>query len=332
MQPFSALDVLTAENLRSEVLRLWQSGEVPTTCILIITHGIEEAIQLADRLVILERDPGRVRTVLPVNLPHPRDSKSQAFQNLADLVYTTLTAEEKPHFTAPTAPLSDSVYTSSPSLRGETTPVISGDFSSPLATGSQFSDPLLGFDFDSERYPLLPAVRIASVAGLLAFLTEGSVDLYSLGQRLQLDVDDLYPIIEAGEILGLLEVDGSVCTINDKGQQFMTSSIDDRKALVREAISNPETSSPGSRLIREIHHLLCQAGPRARIPQELIFDTILLKNFSPQESRRQLEIAIEWGRFAELYGYESPTGSLFLDADDNQNAEGSDEGKDGKVV
>lgn len=308
---------------------MWQSGEVPTRCILIITHGIEEAIQLADRLIILERDPGRVRTVLSVNLPHPRDSKSPPFQELADLVYRTLTAEEKPLFST----LSNfSLASSAPATSSSASPVIitpveTDERFKPVALADQVLSSSPGSDGENEKYPMLPAVRIASVAGLLAFLTEGPVDLYSLGQRLQLDVDDLYPIIEAGAILGLLDVDGAMCTINERGNYFMTSSIDDRKTIVRESLSDPATASHGSRLIREIHHLLRQAGPKARIPQELIFDTILLKNFSPQESRRQLEIAIEWGRFAELYGYESPTGSLFLDTDDNQNSQGSDEGK-----
>jgi NitT/TauT family transport system ATP-binding protein len=345
-EPFSALDVLTAQNLRSEVLRLWQSGDVPTTCILIITHGIEEAIQLADRLVILERDPGRIRTVLPVSLPHPRNSKSPEFQELADLVYSTLTAEDTPTaaegaaVTAATvssasfmsATLSSTSSSTSashgyalpepsepdseipvPSITSAQRPFEHMDMSTPLMTTQQKLDDASNNESERERYPMLPGVRIASVAGLLAFVTESPVDLYSLGQRLQLDVDDLYPIIEASEILGLLDVDGSECSLNDKGRLFMSSSIDDRKAIVRKAISGPTAADDGSRLIREIHHLLLQAGPSARIPQELIFDTILLKHFSPQESRRQLEIAVEWGRFAEVLGYESMTGSLFLD-------------------
>jgi NitT/TauT family transport system ATP-binding protein len=347
-EPFSALDVLTAENLRSEVLRLWQSGEVPTTCILIITHGIEEAIQLADRLVILERDPGRIRTILPVELPHPRNSKSQAFQELADLVYTTLTAEDDVPVAAPSTPRSPAASPSelsppspsSPSPAAATplstsppapaslaaafvpstpsTPIEQYDLSTPLVTTQQQLDAETTRAAQSERlrYPMLPGVRIASVAGLLAFVTDGEVDLYSLGQRLQLDVDDLYPIIEAGDILGLLDVDSADVTINDVGRKFLTGSIDDRKAIVRAAISGPTAADDGSRLIREIHHLLSQCKASARIPAELIYDTILLRHFSPQESRRQLEIAIEWGRFAELYGYESMTNSFFLDADD----------------
>jgi NitT/TauT family transport system ATP-binding protein len=320
-QPFSALDVLTAENLRSEVLRLWQSGDVPTTCIVIITHSIEEAIQLADRLVILERDPGRVRTTMSVSIPHPRDRKSAEFQDLADTVYRYLTAEDSPVLAGVSSTVKNIVLSPTafvPEVSALRVPIEQLDLSKPLITTQQQLDCSSGSDLERERYPMLPGVRIGSVAGLLAFILDEPSDLYLLGQRLQLDVDDLYPIIEAGEILGLIDVEDADCAINEQGRRFVTSTIDDRKKIVREAISGPAAVSNGARLVREIYHILRQAGRRARIPQELIFDTILLKNFSPQESRRQLEIAIEWGRFAELYGYESLTGSFFLDVDDEQ--------------
>jgi NitT/TauT family transport system ATP-binding protein len=200
-------------------------------------------------------------------------------------------------------------------------PIEQHDLSRPLLTTQQrLESRLHGKISGTKRYPMLPGVRIASVAGLLAFILDEPTDLYLLGQRLQLDVDDLYPIIEAAEILGLIDIDGANCAINEQGRIFVTSGIDDRKTIVREAISGPAAAENGARLVRDIFHILCQAGRRARIPQELIFDTILLKHFSPQESRRQLEIAIEWGRFAELYGYESPTGSFFLDIGDGDPA------------
>ena len=76
-EPFSALDVLTAENLRSELLELWQKKTIPTQAIFLVTHNIEEAVLLADRIIVLGRNPGHVRTDFKVTLPHPRDRKSQ---------------------------------------------------------------------------------------------------------------------------------------------------------------------------------------------------------------------------------------------------------------
>ena len=83
-EPFSALDVLTAENLRSELLELWQKKTIPTKAIFLVTHNIEEAVLLADRIIVLGRNPGRVRTDFEVNLAHPRDRKAPPFYKLVD--------------------------------------------------------------------------------------------------------------------------------------------------------------------------------------------------------------------------------------------------------
>jgi len=155
---------------------------------------------------------------------------------------------------------------------------------------------------------MLPAVRIGSVAGLLNFIDEDGTDIYRLGQSLQLDVDEIYPIIEAADLIGLVDVQEGDVLVNDRGAEFIKSSINQRKALVRENVLKEE----GSWLIPQIYHLLGQSRRSNRIPQELIFDTVLLKHFTPQEARKQLEIAIEWGRYAELFTYDALSGELFL--------------------
>ena len=90
-EPFSALDVLTAENLRGELLALWQRKTIPTQAIFLVTHNIEEAVLLADRIIVLGRNPGRIRTDFQVELAHPRDRKGAAFDQLVDYIYKVLT-------------------------------------------------------------------------------------------------------------------------------------------------------------------------------------------------------------------------------------------------
>jgi len=90
-EPMSALDVLTAENLRGELMELWTSKKLPTRAILIVTHNIEEAIQLADRVIILGQNPGVIRAEMPIELPHPRDRKSPSFIHLVDTIYKVMT-------------------------------------------------------------------------------------------------------------------------------------------------------------------------------------------------------------------------------------------------
>src|SRR5512136_165353 len=86
-EPFSALDVLSAEALRGELLELWSSGKIPTRAILMVTHNIEEAVFLADRIIVMEKDPGRVATELRVDLPHPRQRKAPDVLDMVDRVY-----------------------------------------------------------------------------------------------------------------------------------------------------------------------------------------------------------------------------------------------------
>jgi NitT/TauT family transport system ATP-binding protein len=90
-EPFSALDALTAESLREEVLQLWQDPGLPPEAVVLVTHNIEEALAMADRVIVLSRRPGRVLAGVLVNLPRPRDRKSKAFYELTDYVYSLIT-------------------------------------------------------------------------------------------------------------------------------------------------------------------------------------------------------------------------------------------------
>jgi NitT/TauT family transport system ATP-binding protein len=90
-EPFSALDALTAESLREEVLQLWRDPNLPPEAVILVTHNIEEALQMSDRVLVLSRRPGRVLAGVLVNLPRPRDRKSEAFFALTDYVYSLIT-------------------------------------------------------------------------------------------------------------------------------------------------------------------------------------------------------------------------------------------------
>ena len=96
-EPFSALDVLTAENLRGELLELWVNKKMPTKAIFIVTHYIEEAVMLADRIVVLGRNPARIRADFNVRLSHPRDRKSSRFEELVDYIYKIMTEPDVDH-------------------------------------------------------------------------------------------------------------------------------------------------------------------------------------------------------------------------------------------
>jgi NitT/TauT family transport system ATP-binding protein len=90
-EPFSALDVLTAETLRDDLLELWLEREIPTKGILFVSHNIEEAVLMADRVLVFSSDPGQVKAEIPVNLPHPRDRDASAFKQIVDEIYSVMT-------------------------------------------------------------------------------------------------------------------------------------------------------------------------------------------------------------------------------------------------
>jgi len=97
-EPFSALDVLTAENLRRDILDLWHEGKIPVKSIVMVTHGIEEAVLMSDRVVILSKSPARIREQIAINLKRPRDSKHPSFEKMLDRIYSVMMQKEKKQF------------------------------------------------------------------------------------------------------------------------------------------------------------------------------------------------------------------------------------------
>jgi NitT/TauT family transport system ATP-binding protein len=274
-EPFSALDVLTAENLRFELLDLWLEKRIPTQAVLIVTHGIEEAVILADRIIVLGRNPGRIRAELVVNLPHYRDRKTPQFQALVDQVYKILT---------------------NPDLSYETD-------AAPATTVSQTQP-----EPQTIKYQSLPQVRIGAIAGFLELLEDRQEkDLYRLGQELLLEVDEILPIVEGAKLMDFLGIQEGDLLLTPVGNNFIAGDIDERKQIVRNQILGH------IRLVQQIDRML-HAKRNCRISEELILD-ILEAHFSPQEAMRQLKTAIDWGRYAEIYSYDEPTGEIFLETE-----------------
>ena len=89
-EPFSALDPLTAENLREELLIIWKDPNIPPDAVVMVTHNIEEAVYMADRIIVLSNRPGRVLEDMEIDLPRPRDRKSQAFYEKIDKIYSLI--------------------------------------------------------------------------------------------------------------------------------------------------------------------------------------------------------------------------------------------------
>lgn len=266
-EPFSALDVLTAENLRNELLELWINKKMPTSAIFIVTHNIEEAVLLADRIIVLGRNPARIRADFEVGLSQWRDRKDARFMELVDYIYKVMTQPDVEHVlrvpAAPTARV-------------------------------------------RQKYQMLPHARVGGIAGLLELLNDrgGVEDLSKLAEELVMDVEDLLPIVEASSLLGLVTLIEGEVKITPQGVAFADADIQTRKVLFRDA------AVKNVMVLQQIASIL-KAKTDHSIPEEFFHD-ILDEHFSQDEVERQLDTAMNWGRYAEIFDYDSETGRLVL--------------------
>jgi NitT/TauT family transport system ATP-binding protein len=270
-EPFSALDVLTAQNLRAELLRAWLEPGFPTKAMLIVTHNIEEAVILADRIFVLGSNPGRIRREMTCLLPRPRHRHDEAFGYLVDEIYGIMTGTSSEE-----AATSASVSTTEP---GEKSP---------------------------NEVPL-PEATVGGMSGLLEILEArgGRDDLPKLAHELTFEVDDLLPLVDAAVLLGLATVADADIEITAEGKEFVSADIlRSKEIFARQA----QSRAP---LVRAIWRSL-HSTKDGNLGEGFFLDS-LRRGFSEEEAQKQIEIAIAWGRYGELFDFDANTGQLTLE-------------------
>jgi NitT/TauT family transport system ATP-binding protein len=176
-EPFSALDVLTAENLRGEISDLWERGAFPAKSILVVTHNIEEAVLLADRIVVLGANPGSIRGEVKVDIPRPRDKKGPRFVALVDYIYTVMTNPR-----APVTELPSAKQDRFPMLPHARVGGISGLLEIVNDRGGREDLPKLAESLRLEVDDLLPAVDASAMLGF-AEVAHGDVTITPAGKE-----------------------------------------------------------------------------------------------------------------------------------------------------
>jgi NitT/TauT family transport system ATP-binding protein len=199
-EPFSALDVLTAETLRGDLQDLWLERRVPTKGIILVSHNIEEAVEMSDRIVVFGSDPGHIRADLPNNLPRPRDWASPGFRSIVDQVYGLLTTSE-----------------GAVGRRG-----LRGDLASePMSIGYR-----------------LPRASIQALAGLIEALClppySGRADLPHLAESEHVDDEELFVLVEAMQLLGFATAAGGDLEATPAGRAFADADMLRRKQIFAE--------------------------------------------------------------------------------------------------
>jgi NitT/TauT family transport system ATP-binding protein len=234
-EPFSALDVLTAETLRNDLMDLWAERRIPTKGIVLVSHNIEEAVEVADRILIFSSDPGRINAETPVTLPRPRESDSAPFRQIVDQVYTLLT----------TLPGRDGRRGARPE---------------PIGIGHRLPD---------------AAVQQVSalIERLTEPPYEGRADLPHLADEEHLVVDELFPLIELMQILGWAHVSGGDIELTRDGRIYAEADMLARKQMFADALlkhvplaahirrvldERPGHRAPAARFLRELEDHLSE--------------------------------------------------------------------------
>lgn len=284
-EPFSALDVLTAENLRNELMRLWHEGRIPTKAILLVTHNIEEAALMADRIVVMGHDPGCIRAILDGLPLDQRATRTPGYEALVDLVYTIITQ--------PDEDAADII-----AARQGTAPVAVSP--APPHAPAPVRAP-------QKPYQTLPHIKIGAVNGLAERVLRhgGREDLSALGHELQLELDDLLPLVEAVELLGFGEATEGDLVLTEAGIRLAEGDELADKEIFREQVLNNVD------LVRHIKESL-DRDPDHEITEDQVLQRIE-EYFSPDEARRQFETAVDWARYAELFAYDGESGLLYLE-------------------
>jgi NitT/TauT family transport system ATP-binding protein len=192
-EPFSALDVLTAETLRTDFLDLWSDGRMPIKGVLLVTHNIEEAVLMCDRIMIFGSNPGRILTEIPVTLPQPRNRLDPSFAALVERIYVEMTLRR---------PATDAKVEGLP---GQGLGTILPRVSSNLLSG-------LMETLASEPF-------------------NGKADLPEMASLLQMEIDELFPVAETLQMLRFAQLEGGDIRLLDAGAAFARATVDERKKI-----------------------------------------------------------------------------------------------------
>lgn len=274
-EPFSALDVLTAENLRGDLLDLWTNQRMRAKGIFFVTHNIEEAALMADRIVILGHNPGHIHADLRVNIPYPRNARDANLRKVIDELYTLMTTQEK------------------------TTRVWTQDTLSSFA--------------QIDRFHRLPNAEISELTGLLEQIVDYEtkhnkttpIDLPVLSDELNMDSDVLFPLTEALEILRFAKVSKGDISPTKEGRDFTLADILTRKQIFARQLVNYVP------LAQHIRHTLDIRDSHQE--NEDFFLSELEEKLSKNEADRVLRIIIDWARYAEIFAYNYHSGNLSLE-------------------
>jgi NitT/TauT family transport system ATP-binding protein len=256
-EPFSALDVLTAENLRTDLVELWGNGKLPIKGIILVTHNIEEAVLMCDRVLLFSSNPGRVSSEIKIDLPQPRERTSTQFEDYVDKIYVEMTARRVERMRNQAAQPPSIAMT-------------------------------------------LNHVSPNQISGLIEALAappySGKADLPDVAYEQELEVDELFPVAEAMQLLRLADVEGGDIKLTHMGKRFADGELNERKEIFSRALMS---NVPLAAHIRKVlDERASHSAPKTRFLDELE------DHMDEDAATETLKSVVSWSRFAELFSYD----------------------------
>ncbi|HET7086941.1 MAG TPA: nitrate/sulfonate/bicarbonate ABC transporter ATP-binding protein [Rhizomicrobium sp.] len=266
-EPFSALDVLTAENLRTDLVELWGNGKLPIKGIILVTHNIEEAVLMCDRVLLFSSNPGRVSSEIRIDLPQPRDRTSPQFEDYVDKIYVEMTARRVERMRQAQA-------------QGTTSTAM------PL-------------------HHVSPNQISGLIEALAALPYNGKADLPDIAYEQELEVDELFPVAEAMQLLRLADVEGGDIKLTHMGKRFADSELNERKEIFSRALMS---NVPLAAHIRKVlDERTSHSAPKTRFLDELE------DHMAEDAAEETLKTVVSWARFGELFSYDDDAALFSLE-------------------
>ena len=264
-EPFSSLDVLTAENLRTDLIELWTGKKLPIKGIMLVTHNIEEAVLMCDRVLLFSSNPAKIAADIPIHLPQPRDRTSPQFEDYVDKIYVEMTARRVER------------------MRQQ---VGAAAIEMPLSHVS-------------------PNQISGLIEALSAAPYNGKADLPDIAYEQELEVDELFPVAEAMQLLRLAEVEGGDIKLTHMGRRFADGELNERKEIFSRALQN---HVPLAAHIRKVlDERVSHSAPKTRFLDEL-------EDHMPEDAAEEtLKTVVSWARFGELFSYDDDSAAFSLE-------------------
>jgi NitT/TauT family transport system ATP-binding protein len=282
-EPFSALDVLTADTLRTEVIKIWSDKKTAMRTMVLVTHNIQEAVFMAKRILVMGTNPGHIRREIVNDLPYPRDDNSPAFRRMVSQIHEWIT---------------EALMPDTPPQQPPTAAVIAG------AQTQAHQQPKM----PPREAPLetLPNVQMNEMIGLLEAIGDqgGQADIFELAHQTGKDFGRTLYLAKAAELLDLVDTPKHRIILTDLGRHFVEGDINVRKRMLHELF--------GSLRIVQMATNLLRTDDSYRMPIESLTERVA--EWLPNENPHQIvEALVSWGRFAEYFGYNDDTKEVYLD-------------------